>query len=214
MWQRLFPVKTPFLLKQSFRGCQWKGPDDALYLTFDDGPHPESTPFILDVLKTFKAKATFFLIGNNVVSYPELAMRIAKEGHGIGNHTWNHAKAWHTTKEDYVEETDQTQRLLEEVTGISGGSVKLFRPPHGQIRPAHKLALEKKGYRYVMWDVWTKDTESFATPTNILSAVSKHAEKGSIVVLHDSEKALPKVREVLPQLLMSYTEREFRFDKL
>lgn len=214
MWRRLFPVKTPFLLKQSIGGCQWKGPADALYLTFDDGPHPESTPFILDSLQAVAAKATFFLIGNNVAAYPDLVHRIVNDGHRIGNHTWNHAKAWHTSAEAYLKETERTQCLLEEIMGSPKDSKKLFRPPHGQIRTAHKLALEEKGFRYVMWDVWPKDTENFTTAQNILLSVSKHVEKGSIVVLHDSEKAYPKVREVLPQLLISCSEKGFRFDKL
>lgn len=167
---------------------------DTVYLTFDDGPHPEITPYVLDLLQQYQAKASFFCVGNRLRSYPEIAKRILEEGHFLGSHTDNHVDGWKTDTEAYIKE-------VEAAASLTGNFV--FRPPYGHIRraQARKLMAKHRGMRIVMWDILTGDFDKTLSPEKCLQQTLAKVRPGSIVVLHDSEKALDRLQYVLPALL-------------
>lgn len=164
---------------------------DSVYLTFDDGPTPGITEWILSILDKYDAKATFFLLGRNVEMYPELYRRIVDAGHAVGNHTYSHQKGWKMTLERYVEDVD-----------FAGGLIKsnLFRPPYAQITPSQTRFLAQR-YRLIMWDVLSRDYSNKVSPEGCLRNVTRYVEAGSIVVFHDSEKAFPNMSYALPKVL-------------
>lgn len=164
---------------------------DSVYLTFDDGPTPEITDWVLDELAKYNAKATFFCLGKNAEQHPHLLERIIAEGHRPGNHTYSHQKGWSMSLERYVEDVEFANDLLH---------TDLFRPPYGRIKPsqAHRLS---EHYTMVMWDVLSRDYSQFVSPRSCLHNVTKHVRGGSIVVFHDSEKAYRNLRYALPRTL-------------
>ena len=173
----------------------------SVYLTFDDGPIPEATPFILDTLKQFNAQATFFMVGDNVKKHPDLYERIVKEGHQIGNHTMNHIsgfKHWTTT---YIINTYQANELIHS---------HLFRPPHGWMRHSPYYWLSKY-YRIVMWDVVTRDYSKRVTAEDVLENVKKYTRNGSIITFHDSLKSIDKLHYALPRALKWLKEQGYEF---
>lgn len=178
-------------------GLQWEGPVDAgnvVYLTFDDGPHPEATPFVLEQLYQFDMKATFFCIGKNVAQYPETFNDIKAQGHAVGNHTMHHVNGKITDAPAYVSNIVKADALI--------GS-HLFRPPYGQITRRQVAAIRKDipGMRLIMWSVLTGDFDKRLTGKQCFERSIQHIKKGAIIVLHDSEKAMPRLREMLPMLL-------------
>ncbi len=171
-----------------------------IYLTFDDGPHPLATAFVLDELKKNNARATFFCIGKNVESNPELYDRIISEGHQTGNHTYNHLNGWKTTDEIYLDDVRLAARSIQSA---------LFRPPYGRIRSRQVKKLND--YKIVMWDVLSGDFDLTISKEACLQNVLKNASSGSIVVFHDSEKAWDKLQYSLPQVLEHFSKKEYKF---
>jgi peptidoglycan-N-acetylglucosamine deacetylase len=171
-----------------------------IFLTFDDGPIPEVTPWVLDLLKENDAKATFFCIGDNIRKYPALLKRILDEGHSIGNHTYHHVKGTETQIATYLDEVAAFNECVEIPP-------KLFRPPYGKITSQQAKALQKKGYRIVMWDVISYDFDKTITKEKCLNNVLEKMREGSIVVFHDSLKAEHHLRYVLPKVLEVINKR-------
>lgn len=173
----------------------------AVYLTFDDGPVPESTPFILDTLAQYNVKATFFMVGENVLRYHDLYNRIVEEGHQVGNHTFNHMgslKHWALT---YGINTEKANELIH---------AHLFRPPHGWMRWSVYWWLSKR-YKIVMWDLVTRDYSKWMTPGDVLKNVKRYARNGSIITFHDSTKSIEKLKYALPEALKWLKEQGYEF---
>ncbi len=170
--------------------------EDGVFLTFDDGPTPGVTEWILSTLDKYNAKATFFVLGKNVEMYPDLCQRILDRGHRIGNHTYSHQKGWNMSLERYVEDVDFAGDLI--------GS-DLFRPPYAQITPSQVRLLSQR-YRLIMWNVLSRDYNRKLSPKVCLKNVTKYLEGGSIVVFHDSEKAFRNLSYALPRTLERIAE--------
>ena len=166
----------------------------SVYLTFDDGPIPEATPFILDVLKHYDIKATFFMVGDNARKYPELYQRVVSEGHRIGNHTHNHIGGFSHTIRGYSYKIINTYRANELL------HAHLFRPPHGWMRLSQYAWLSRK-FKVVMWDLVTRDYSKWMTAEDVLDNVKRYARNGSIITFHDSLKSIDKLKTALPQAI-------------
>lgn len=191
----------------------WKFPSEQkiLYLTFDDGPNPEITPWVLDILKEFQAKATFFCVGENITTYPGLFQKILNEGHRVGNHTHNHLKGWETSEKAYLENVHLAEKAILKYSKPTSKTYKLFRPPYGKILPGQISKLQKLGYKIVMWDVISGDFDPKLSAEACYQNVIRNCGSGSIVVFHDSIKAGEKLKEVLPGILKYYQEKGFEF---
>lgn len=191
-----------------FPSVTWKikTNEKILFLTFDDGPVPEATPDVLDMLSANNAKATFFCIGENVVKHPEIFRRIKQEGHAIGNHTFNHLNGWNISKKKYLENVALCDKSLHDVQSF-------FRPPYGKLRPGQYSALKKK-YKIVMWDVLTRDWERDRDADSCFNRILKRADSGSIVVFHDSIKARDRMLPALEMTLEHFVKSGFRFESL
>lgn len=163
----------------------------SVYLTFDDGPIPEATPFILDTLATAGIKATFFMVGDNVRKYPELYRRVVAEGHRIGNHTYNHMGGFRHSIKTYYDNAEKADSLLH---------TNLFRPPHGWMRLDQYFWLGRK-YHIVMWDLVTRDYSKWMTAEGVLNNVKRYVRNGSIITFHDSLKSIDKLRTALPEAI-------------
>lgn len=180
--------------------CVWRiRKTDSYYLTFDDGPTPEVTPWVLDVLKKHNIKATFFCVGANVEKYPELYRRVLNEGHSVGNHTYSHKSAWENGFTDWFKDFEKAEKLIDS---------KLIRPPYGKITPWHVARLIKKGYRVIMWTFITYDFDLTSNPMMAIHKM-KRLKKGSIIVMHDQPKALVNLKVILPTMLETFKERNF-----
>ncbi len=175
--------------------------EKAVYLTFDDGPIPESTPFLLETLAEFNAHATFFVVGDNVKKYPELFKRIVDAGHLVGNHTYNHWGGFRHTAKAYSENTEKANKLI---------NTRLFRPPHGWMRLAQYIWLGRK-YQIVMWDLVTRDYSKWLTAEDVLMNVKRYARNGSIITFHDSLKSIDKLHYALPEALKWLKEQGYEF---
>jgi peptidoglycan/xylan/chitin deacetylase (PgdA/CDA1 family) len=204
-------IKTPWWLKKLYSSYIWSidTKHHDLYLTFDDGPHPVATPFVLDELKKYNAKATFFCIGKNVVAGPAIYRRILDEGHAIGNHTHNHLNGWKTRDDIYLADVREAAMHIDS---------KLFRPPYGRItsfQARNIKTLPANGeIKIIMWDVISGDFDESIDGEQCLKNVVMNAGKGSIIVCHDSQKALPRLEKYLPLLLKYFTEKGFGFKKI
>jgi len=176
----------------------------VLYLTFDDGPIPEVTPWVLEQLEKFKAKATFFCVGDNVKKHPTVFEQVKKQGHAIGNHTSNHLNGWATDNVPYFHNVRHCASLVNSV---------LFRPPYGKLRPKQAQFLQRH-YRIVMWDVLSGDFDAHVSPEQCFKNVINNAQNGSIVVFHDSLKAKENLEYALPAVLGYFSERGYRFERL
>ncbi len=198
-------VKTPVLLMRLFPGLIWQlshrdEEKKHIYLTFDDGPTPDVTPWVLEQLRKFNAKATFFCLGRNVDRYPEIYKQILDEGHTAGNHTYSHLKGWQTSKEEYLEDVE-----------LAGSVIKssLYRPPYGRFRKSQIREIQKD-YNVVMWDVLSQDYDRNISPSKCLANVLDNVRPGSIVVFHDSVKASENLYYSLP-LLLDKLSKEYKF---
>ncbi len=200
------PAKTPRILKWAYPNCIWHLPnkENAVYLTFDDGPIPTVTPWVLEQLAQFNVKATFFLIGNNVALYPEIVDQIKAAGHSIGNHSYNHENGWETDDATYFESISKADELL---------GVELLRPPYGRIKKSQIKVLKEK-YKIIMWDVLSADWLVENTPEKCISNVLGSVKSGSIIVFHDSQKAWKNLKVALPEVLKQLAERGFLFKPL
>lgn len=202
----MYLIRTPALLKPLMKELQWSGPAEGrkLYLTFDDGPIPEVTPWVLDTLAQFGAKATFFCIGKNVAQHPELFARTKQEGHSVGNHTYDHLNGWNTPRFTYLRNVLRCQALT--------GS-RLFRPPYGRITQQQTQALRAR-FNVVMWDVLSADFDESLDGERCLRNVIDHSVAGSIIVFHDSLKAESRLRHALPAALAHFAAEGYSMEAL
>jgi peptidoglycan-N-acetylglucosamine deacetylase len=204
-------LKIPWWIRKLYRSYLWKLPvsGKTVFLTFDDGPHPTITPWVLSELKKYGAKATFFCIGNNVVRYPSVYQEVIAEGHAIGNHTFSHLNGWHTPDKAYLEDAAKASALIDS---------NLFRPPYGRIKRSQAKALQnglrESTVKIVMWDVLSADFDTSMKPEACADIVVKRVEPGSIVVFHDSEKAFPNLQIALPLVLEKLEKEGYRFEKI
>lgn len=173
----------------------------AVYLTFDDGPIPEATPFILQTLAEHGVKATFFMVGDNVHKHPELYQQVVAAGHRIGNHTYNHYGGFKHTIKGYMDNASKANELLH---------TNLFRPPHGAMRLTQYFWLGRK-YRIVMWDLVTRDYSKWMTAEGVLNNVKRYARNGSIITFHDSLKSIDKLQHALPEAIKWLKEQGYEF---
>lgn len=203
----MYFIKTPGWLKKIYSGYVWHIPvkEKVLYLTFDDGPHRVATPFVLDELKKFGAKATFFCIGKNVMEEPEIYKRILQEGHTVGNHSFNHLNGWETQDEIYIANALLAAKEI--------GS-KLYRPPYGRIKKSQGRQLKSNGFKIIMWDVLSGDFDKTISPETCCDNVLKNASEGSIIVFHDSEKAFRNMNFALSETLQFFSLKGYKFEGL
>jgi peptidoglycan/xylan/chitin deacetylase (PgdA/CDA1 family) len=213
-------IKTNSLIKKIFSKYIWDIPnnENKIYLTFDDGPTSEITHWVLEELKKYEAKATFFCIGNNIEKHPAIFEKIIKEGHSIGNHTCNHLNGWKTSTKEYFENTKQCEVSISKVQSTACNlqpvTCNLFRPPYGKIKASQSEKLMQLGYKIIMWDVLSADFDQKISPEKCLQNVLKNVQSGSIIVFHDSVKAFPNLKYTLPKTLENLTKRGFVFEKL
>ena len=205
----MYLVKSPWWLRALYPSLTWriKTREKVLYLTFDDGPHETATPFVLDELQRYNAKATFFCIGKNVAEYPEIYQRILKEGHSVGNHTYNHVNGWKVSDAVYLEEIQQTAALVKST---------LFRPPYGRIKRSQlkKLQTPNSKLQTIMWDVLSGDFDTNLTAEACLGYVLYHSKPGSIIVFHDSTKAMERMQYALPKVLAHFSKEGYVFKEI
>ena len=187
----MFIEQPPWIYRAIFRGSIWRIPEKekCVYLTFDDGPIPEITPWVLDILDIHGVKATFFCVGDNVHKYPDIFQQVLERGHRVGNHTYNHVQGIRFQTKNYL-------KNIEKAAGFIHSD--LFRPPHGHMRLAQLHALRQK-YKVIMWDVITRDYSPHMTAQDVLNVVKKYTRNGSIIVFHDSLKAVERIKTALPQ---------------
>ena len=202
-------VRSPWLLRKYYPECTWRidTQQKELYLTFDDGPHPEATPFVLEALKKYDAKATFFCVGKQVKNHFEIYKRILTEGHAVGNHTFDHLDGWKTPDKLYLNNVESAAQIIDS---------NLFRPPYGRITKFQLKAISGKRLQMktIMWDVLSGDFDQKVTPENCYLNVVKNARSGSIIVFHDSAKSLAVVRHALPLVLSHFQEKGYVFKRL
>ena len=175
--------------------------DHSVYLTFDDGPIPESTPFILETLARYDVKATFFMVGENVLRYHDLYNDIVNAGHRVGNHTFNHMGSFKHWTLSYAMNTSKANELIHS---------DLFRPPHGWMRPSVYWWLSRQ-YKIVMWDLVTRDYSKWLTGPDVFNNVKRYARNGSIITFHDSLKSIDKLRYALPKSIEWLKEQGYEF---
>ena len=204
-------VKTNKWIKKIFNNLVWDIPNSEkkIYLTFDDGPIPKVTEWVLDLLKSEEIKATFFCIGDNIKKHPEVYKRILSEGHQTGNHTFNHLNGWKTNTKSYLENFKlcETEHLK-----LNTEHSFLFRPPYGKIKSSQSKAIRQLGYKIIMWDVLSYDFDPTISVEKCLENVISNTEQGSIIVFHDSLKAEKNLKYALPKAIQILKNRGFVFD--
>lgn len=207
------PVKIPFWVKKIFPSYVWHINTQAreLYLTFDDGPTPEITDWVLNTLGQYNAKATFFCIGKNIEQHPDIFKRIISKGHSIGNHTQNHVKGWKTSSAEYINSVKQTELAINNNTEPNHLSPLLFRPPYGRIKKDQGKQLIQLGYKIIMWDILSVDWDKSITPEKCCLNVINNSRKGSIIVFHDSIKASINMKYALPKVLEHFNGLGYSF---
>lgn len=202
-------VKTPWWLRKLYPTAVWAMPatEPVLYLTFDDGPHPEITPQVLSLLKQYNATATFFCVGDNVRKYPDTYRMIIDAGHAVGNHTYHHLNGWKTPDAAYLDNIALASTYIDS---------QLFRPPYGKITrfQLSQLSLPRFRLKAIMWSVLSGDFDASLSKEKCLQHVILKAGKGDIVVFHDSEKAATRLLYALPNVLAYFAGKGFRFEKL
>ncbi|RFZ83281.1 polysaccharide deacetylase family protein [Mucilaginibacter terrenus] len=205
----MYLIKTPGLLKKLYPSLIWdvKPAARSIFLTFDDGPIPIVTPFVLKNLEAYKAKATFFCIGDNVTRHPDVYNEVKNAGHAIGNHTYNHLRGWDTDSETYLDNFLKADYLMQSA---------LFRPPYGRIKREQIKMLRdsRPGLKIIMWDVLSGDFDTNLDPEECLRKVIKYTKPGSIIVFHDSLKAFKRLEYVLPRALEYWSKAGYNFEAL
>lgn len=200
-------VKTHSIIKKFFSSYIWDFPnnENKIYLTFDDGPTPEVTEWVLDQLEKHNAKATFFCIGQNIEENPTIFKKLLDNGHAIGNHTFNHPNGWKTNTEDYLKNVSLCQDTILKQNTIT----KLFRPPYGKLKPSQLKLIKQQGFQIIMWDVLSADYDTSITPEKCLKNVIPNISSGSIIIFHDSVKAFKNLEYTLPKVLDYIDENNF-----
>ncbi|RXR20591.1 polysaccharide deacetylase family protein [Flavobacterium amnicola] len=206
-------VKTNRFIKWLFSNQVWSIPNSKnnIYLTFDDGPTPEITEWVLDLLKQNEIKATFFCIGKNIEQNPELFKNLLQEGHVIGNHTFNHVNGWKTSTENYLKNAAECEG---EISKLNTEKSLLFRPPYGKIKPSQSKKIRDLGFKIIMWDILTADFDASISPEKCFENATKKVESGSIIVFHDSKKAFENMKHALPKAIEYYKRKGFTFETL
>ena len=199
----MFIEQPPWFYRALFPGVTWRMPAEpkCVYLTFDDGPIPEVTPWVLDTLDRFGVKATFFMVGDNVRKHPDIYQMVVERGHRIGNHTFNHIQGLRYWTKNYLANVTKAAEYIPS---------DLFRPPHGHMRIPQTLLLRRK-YRVIMWDVVTRDYSPHMTPEGVLQVVKRYTRNGSVIVFHDSLKAERNMRVAMPQAVEWLLEQGYAF---
>lgn len=202
----MFIEQPPRLFRALYPGALWRmNPEEkSVYLTFDDGPIPQITPWVLDLLDQYQIKATFFLVGDNIRKHPEEFRQIQERGHQIGNHTFNHIRGFEYTTQEYMDNTEKANRLIQS---------DLFRPPHGHMGMKQYYALRKR-YKIVMWDLVTRDYSKHLNGEEVFRKVKKYVRNGSIITFHDSIKAEQSMKYALPRSIEWLKEQGYEFKRL
>ncbi len=202
--RRIYPVKMPSIVQRYFSDYTWRfsSKEKTLYLTFDDGPIPGITDWVLDELKKYDAKGTFFCIGDNVKKHPQTYTRILQEGHQVGNHTYNHLNGWKTPSETYLDNTVKGKEYIKS---------NLFRPPYGKIKKQQAKQLLEHGYQIIMWEVLSADFDEAVSKEKCLKNVISKSTNGSIIVFHDSIKTEEKMKYALTRTLDYFSKKGFQF---
>lgn len=207
----VYLAKTPRWLKKVFSSCIWdfynKDEDKVIYLTFDDGPHPIATRYVLDELNKYNAKATFFCIGKNVALHEDIFQNLTSEGHSVGNHTYNHLNGWKTDTVKYLQNINEAQKKINST---------LFRPPYGRIKRGqlNQLITSPNNYKVIMWSVLSGDFDQSISSEKCLANVMENTKSGSIIVFHDSEKAFKHLQYVLPKVLEHFSQKGYIFKNI
>ena len=209
-------VKTNRFVKWIFRKYIWdiKNSENKIYLTFDDGPIPEVTEWVLETLKQQEVKATFFCIGDNIEKHPAIFQKVIESGHSIGNHTFNHLKGWNSRKEEYIKNTLLCEEAINEKTKNLNPKTKIFRPPYGKIKPSQSKILRKMGYKIIMWDVLSVDYDREISPEQCLENIIKNTVPGSIIACHDSLKGFKNLEYALPKAIEYLKNKGFVFETI
>jgi peptidoglycan/xylan/chitin deacetylase (PgdA/CDA1 family) len=199
-------VRPPQLLRRLYKNSVWRmdKKDEIIYLTFDDGPIPDITEWVLDILKKYQVKATFFCVGDNIAKNPLIFERIKKEGHQVGNHTFNHVKGWEIKNSAYLQNVEKCQELTK---------TDLFRPPYGRIKKS-QYKLLSKDYRVVFWDVLSYDYDKLTSSKKCLGNSIKYTRNGSVIVFHDNIKAESNLKFTLPQYIEHFLKLNYKFATL
>lgn len=202
-------VKTPWWMKKLVPGATWSvdTQEPMIYLSFDDGPHPDITPKVLDILNQYHARASFFCVGANVQRFPDVYRKIIDAGHAVGNHTYHHLNGWRTKDKKYMDDIALAAKYIDS---------RLFRPPYGRLGLFQRKLLAKPAYdmKVVMWSVLSGDFDPTISPEQCLDHVLLNTGSGDIVVFHDSEKAANRMLFALPRVLEYFSEKGFRFERL
>ncbi len=198
-----FLVRPPHILRHFFKQATWRmnKTEQKIYLTFDDGPIPELTNWVLDILNHYQIKATFFCVGENIIKHPEIFNRIKNEGHQIGNHTYNHIKGWETPADDYLRNVAECQVLTQ---------TNLFRPPYGRITKKQSKEILKT-HQIILWDVLSYDYDKLTSPEKCLKRSIKYSRNGSIIVFHDNIKASTNIKYALPLYIEHCLSLKYEF---
>lgn len=199
----MFIEQVPDFVRNLFPKALWRmNPDEkVVYLTFDDGPIPVITPWVVDLLGKYNIKATFFMVGDNVRKHPHEYSLVVENGHRVGNHTFNHLKGLFTDKKEYIENVEKANALIHS---------NLFRPPHGMLRRSQYKELSKN-YRFIMWDLVTRDYSRRLQGEDVLAIVKKYVRNGSIITFHDSLRSEENLKYALPRAIEWLLEQGYSF---
>ena len=212
----MYLVRPNLLMRKFFSSAIWRIPtkEKKIFLTFDDGPIPKITPWVLSTLKEYNAKATFFCVGENIEKHPEIFQQLISEGHSIGNHTFNHLNGWKTKTKDYLKNVEQCESKIKyQAPSVKYQEKSLFRPPYGKIRRSQLLIVSSE-FSIIMWDVLSGDFDKTISEEKCLKNVLTKTRTGSIVVFHDSLKAKKNLFFVLPKFLEHFSKQGFEFNTL
>ncbi len=199
-------VSPPKIVRSAFSSFTWELPNEQnkIYLTFDDGPTPHQSLWIIKTLKQFNAKATFFCVGNNVEKYPQIYNQFTEDNHSVGNHTFNHLNGFKTNYTDYINNFIKADKIIDS---------KLFRPPYGRIKKSQaKEILNSK--RIIMWNVLSLDYNNKISPQQCFENIKRHTKSGSIIVFHDNQKAEKNMKYALQKTLEYYSDKNYIFEKI
>ena len=214
---KFYWIKTPSIIKRLFYNQVWDIPnsENKIYLTFDDGPIPEVTNWVLEILKEHNIKVTFFCVGENIKNNPTIFEKILFDGHAVGNHTFNHLNGWKNPTQDYLENIKKcNEQLFSFKSKFLNLNSNIFRPPYGKIKKAQSRKLRQLGFKIIMWDLLSADFDATITPEKCLENVVNNVKSGSIIVFHDHLKAFKNLEYTLPRAIEILKKRGFVFDVL